>query len=112
MDKELIGMWKYAISPYLRKSIKIARTKILCLQIDKTSFYTDTVCACFLSSDCPFLCKNTCLAPDRGLKDERYLKDFMYRQYGCFLLSYCKRGYNVYLNLHAWKRRALKVKRI
>ena len=120
VSRELIGMWRYAISPHLRMNIRRISLKVMCLKIDPSGMKVcHGICGTTnLKDDCPF-CVNgvppqndLCLAPnlDNEWVAMRHLPIHNQKKWGksvigCYLYPYAERGYKTFQNLKAWKRR-------
>jgi len=123
MNKEYIGMWRYALTKKLRKRINKVATLKLCLKLDENTWSEGihTHCGTNLYVDCPFHVpsKNPqtlgyCLAPNVDSywhEEMKRQREFISPRYGdkvvgCYLQVFAKKGYENYLRIQAWKRRS------
>lgn len=124
IDKNLIGMWRYALTRKLRKRINKAATLRMCLKIDKESEgkLVDTYCGTLnLDEDCPFFVRPTerlragcCLAPNNDILWHNAMKQgksFISPSYekknhmvvGCYIKIFCELGYAAYNRILRWR---------
>lgn len=119
MIEALIGKWKYALNKKLKKRLREVALLKLCLKIDKLGRRQYAICGTVHeSADCPFLfydeehplCLAPRFAPEWYEAQKGYVSPLSIEKMviGCYILPFCRRGYENYQRLRIWFRRSKK----